>query len=59
MGAIYIGEPSVEMTSTSDCGLFQSACNNALQNEEDELEDDLSDLKFYPVVSLGLSYRFQ
>lgn len=59
LGAIYAGEASVEMESNGDCGLFQSACNNALQNEERELEDDLSDLKWFPVVQLGLSYRFR
>lgn len=59
LGAIYQGEPSVSMRSNGDCGLFASACNQALQDEERELEDDLSSLKWYPVAQVGLSYRFR
>lgn len=59
LGVIYQGEPSVTMTSDGTCGGFVALCRSALDNEEEELEDDLSDLRFYPVVSLGLSYRFK
>ncbi len=59
LGVIYQGEPSVEMSSDGTCGGFVALCRSALDKEEQELEDDLSDLRFYPVVSLGLSYRFQ
>ena len=59
LGVIYQGEPSVTMTSDGTCAGFVALCRNALDDEEQELEDDLSDLRFYPVVSLGLSYRFK
>ena len=62
IGAFYQGAPNVEMTSTGSCAgstspLF-SQCRDALEDEEDELEDELDSLKFYPVVSLGIGYRF-
>ncbi|MDX1496587.1 MAG: hypothetical protein R3352_03455 [Salinisphaeraceae bacterium] len=59
IGAIYQGAPTVSMRSNGDCGLFATACRQALQDEEEELEDDLSSLKWYPVAQVGLSYRFR
>ncbi|MGB1580029.1 MAG: hypothetical protein ACPHER_00810 [Nevskiales bacterium] len=59
LGAIYQGEPSVEMTSSGNCGIASSACQAALDREADELESDLSSLQWYPVAQLGLSYRFR
>ncbi len=59
LGVIYVGEPSVEMSSNGNCAGFLSTCRNAIEDEANELEDDLSDLQFYPVISLGLGYRFR
>lgn len=61
IGAFYQGSPEVEMTSNGTCVnsvLIGAACRSALQDEEDELEDDLEDFVIYPVVSIGIGYRF-
>lgn len=58
VGAIYQGEPDIEMTSNGSCGGFLAVCRAALEQEEQELEDELDDLVLYPVIKLGLSYRF-
>jgi hypothetical protein len=57
VGAIIGKEPKVKLTSdsvfSSDPGFQQS-----LRNEERELSDDVDALKTYPVLQLGLAWRF-
>ncbi len=57
IGAIYQGSPKVDLsadgTSASD-PTFQSQ----LAIEEENLQDDLDEFKVYPVLSIGISYRF-
>ncbi|MEE8270967.1 MAG: hypothetical protein V3R98_04440 [Alphaproteobacteria bacterium] len=52
-GVLYQGDPSVSFTESSG-----SVPQADLDAEARTLEDDLSFLEFYPVVSVGLSYRF-
>lgn len=56
-GAIIGDEPSVRMTSD---GTFASnpLYQESLQREEDELREDVKDIKTYPVLQMGLSWRF-
>jgi len=58
LGVMFQGSPEVDLTATaSDPGL-QSELNAELEKEVKEIEDDVKDIKLYPVISLGLSYRF-
>lgn len=53
IGALFQGKPDVKLQSSS------AAVSQAdLDREEQELETKLDDLKIYPVISLGFSYRF-
>jgi len=61
IGAYYQGSPDIEMTSNGSCvnsALLGAACRSALEEEENELEDELEDFVIYPVISLGIAYRF-
>lgn len=53
VGALFQGAPEVTLTSSS--GTVSQA---DLRREEQEIENDLDDLKIYPVLSVGLSYQF-
>ncbi|HKQ25030.1 MAG TPA: hypothetical protein VJT81_11375 [Burkholderiales bacterium] len=59
LGVLYQGEPNVALTAV--CGVPGPTCTQ-LQNdvaaEQAALQEDLSDQKFYPVVSFGIGYRF-
>lgn len=53
IGAFYQGSPSVLLSDSS------SSVNPAdLEAERQQLEDDLSGFKFYPVVTVGIHIRF-
>ena len=52
VGALLQGK--AEATLTSSSGLVSP---DDLAQEEQELEDDLDNLSFYPVVALGISFR--
>lgn len=61
VGAFYQGSPTVEMTSNGSCAtspITGPVCRAALEDEERELEDELDEFKFYPVISIGIGYRF-
>lgn len=51
-GVLFQGSPSVTMTSTG------SVTVTDLLAEANDLEDSLSNLEFYPVLSLGVLIRF-
>ncbi len=57
LGAAYQGTPKVDFEVN---GTFK---NNALllselSKEEDNLQDELNNFKYYPVASIGVGYRF-
>ncbi|MFA5259699.1 MAG: hypothetical protein WC450_00555 [Candidatus Omnitrophota bacterium] len=56
-GVMYQGSPEVDLSAD---GLLASnpAFLADLQREEDNLESDISAFKFYPVIALGVTYRF-
>lgn len=61
IGAIYQGSP--ETTLTASCGslLTASACTqlkNDVAAEQKQLEESIKDLQWYPVVSVGIGFRF-
>jgi len=65
VGLIYGGTPDVSLTATCGTALSTTACNTLqtqLQNdvrvERQELEDDVSAIKWFPVISFGIGVRF-
>ncbi len=56
IGVAYTGAPKADMRSTGSCN-NSAQCRQQIENEEKELEEELKNLKFYPVVSIGFSYR--
>ncbi len=57
IGLAFTGSPKADMRATGSCN-ESAACRQQIENEEKELEKDLENLKLYPVLSLGFSYRF-
>jgi hypothetical protein len=57
LGVAFIGSPGVNLSAN---GLLASdpTFQAHLAQEEEDIEDDLSDFKFYPVLSLTLYYCF-
>ncbi len=57
LGVLWQGEPDVTLTAD---GLLASDPTflNALESERLELEDEMSDFKAWPVISLGFVYNF-
>ena len=65
-GAAFTGAPRVNLkidgTACTSQGCFNAANNTemqqSLQQENDKLNNSLSSLPVYPIISLGLAYRF-
>lgn len=57
-GVMFQGEPKVEASATASDPALQSAVNDALNREVAKIQDDASVFQFYPVISVGVSYRF-
>jgi len=60
-GVLWQGEPSVFLEATaidSAPPAIQAELRQALETERLELQDEMSDYKAWPVVSLGLVYNF-
>jgi hypothetical protein len=57
LGVIYQDSPIVEINTTGPVSSLQSFRDD-LAKEEENLEEDIDSYKYYPVISLGFSYRF-
>jgi hypothetical protein len=57
-GLLFQGSPKVEL-STEDSLVAEDLIRSDLEKEEEELEDDISAFKVYPVISFGFTYRFR
>lgn len=57
LGVAYHGSPNVEITANGPLA-GNAAFQSALARERAELEDEIDDFKYYPVLSLGVSYNF-
>ncbi len=57
LGVIYQGSPEVDLTAD---GLLASDASFTadIKKEEDDLQDDISGFKFYPVIAIGVTYHF-
>jgi hypothetical protein len=60
VGAVYQGSPSLSLSGSCGGapGCNQATLDAAVATERQQAEEDLSDFKWWPVVSLGLYYRF-
>ena len=55
LGAIYQGTPKVDLSTSVAAS---QALQNDLQAEEDSLQEDLDNFEYYPVLAVGLNYRY-
>lgn len=58
LGILFQGTPSVSGRAVASSPEIQDQLDLAFDAELESRRSDLSDLKLYPVVSLGLSFRF-
>lgn len=58
IGALFTGSPDVSIQCRAGLPASQTACQQEADNERDDLKDEIGDYKIYPVVSLGVGYRF-
>ena len=58
VGVLFQGEPEVDFRSVGANPLLQDAIDGEIATEEADIRDDLDEYDLYPVVTLGLSYRF-
>ena len=58
VGVLFQGEPNVDLTSTGGVLSNNAAFQAELQQEENAAESDIEDFTLYPVIAVGLSYRF-
>lgn len=56
LGLLYQGSPKVNLTATNPGAL--AALDTDLATEEDNVSQALRSFKYYPVISLGISYNF-
>lgn len=61
VGLLYAGAPEVTMNVTCGAALSAATCTNLTNDvaaERLELESEISSLKWYPVISVGISKKF-
>lgn len=58
LGLLYQGSVDITASAVSANAAFQDIVNTALEAEIRNIEEDAKDYKFYPVVTLGVAYRF-
>lgn len=56
-GVVFQGEANIDLTASGPIASDPTFQAN-LAREKQELEDELDDYKYYPVVSLGITYKF-
>ena len=57
IGVMYQGKPSAHIDVTTQPA-YQSAANQYAQAAQSSLQSDLNSFRWYPVIQLGLVYRF-
>lgn len=57
-GVMFQGKPKVRNLVASGPIATNAAFQTQLANERREIEDDIDNFKFYPILQLGLGYRF-
>jgi len=57
LGVVFSGSPTVELTASGPIS-GNAQFQRDLDSEEQDLRKDLSEFKYYPIVSLVITYRF-
>lgn len=57
-GIMFQGSPKVSASATASNPALQSVVDQALDREVAKIQDDADGYKYYPVISVGVSYRF-
>ncbi len=57
LGAIYQGSPEVELTASGPISSNRTFQDD-IAEEEENLQEELDYFEFYPVIAIGVSYRF-
>lgn len=58
LGLMFTGSPSVRIDGTVDNPALEDAFREDLERERADLQEEMSDARYFPVVSVGVSYRF-
>lgn len=61
LGVMYHGEPDASLSVICGGALNTAQCTqltNDVTAEQADLQNDLSDFKWYPVLSIGMTYKF-
>lgn len=58
LGVLYQGEPKVTLTPVAGSLGFPPGYLENVAKEQQSAQDEVSKYKFYPVLSMGVSYRF-
>lgn len=62
LGVVFQGSPNVTLTATPtnafDDPALRAELDRRVEAERRDLEDELDDFKYYPLVSIGITYRF-
>lgn len=57
-GVMFQGAPKISARATASDPVLQPAVDAALEREVEDIQDDADAYQYYPVISLGVSYRF-
>jgi len=59
LGVMFTGSPTARLTATERSGAVDPADFEAdVRREEANLNDEISDVKYWPVLTVGVTYRF-
>lgn len=58
VGILFQGEPEVSAQATASDPAWQGLVDEALDEEVADIEEDAKVFQWYPVISLGLSFKF-
>ncbi|NOY71516.1 MAG: hypothetical protein GXP14_03940 [Gammaproteobacteria bacterium] len=58
LGVLFQGSPEIKLSTTNGLLTSNAIFQENLEQEKQQLEQDLNDFNLYPVLSLGLSYKF-
>jgi hypothetical protein len=58
LGLMFTGSPSVRIDGTVANPALEDAFREDLERERADLQEEMSDARYFPVVSVGVSYRF-
>ena len=58
LGVAFVGTPTITLDATALDPSQQDALNNDLVAQRNKYQDDAKPFKFYPVISIGISYTF-